>query len=74
MNPTNDPQNIDFAPFLWYNKSLSITTYYANRNSQKVKKLKHFSEPIHILSLVFHQGVNVAFERDGRIFVSENFG
>ena len=49
-------------------------TYYANRNSQRVKKLKHFSEPIHILSLVFHQGMNIAFERDGRIFVSENFG
>ena len=36
--------------------------------------LKKFSEPIHHVGFMFHKGMGVAVERDGRVFMPQNFG
>ena len=36
--------------------------------------LQQFTQPVHHCRLVFHEGMGVAAERDGRVFVPEDLG
>ena len=36
--------------------------------------LQEFSEPVHHVGFMLHEGVRIAVERDGRVLVPEDFG
>ena len=35
---------------------------------------KHLAEPVHHVGFMFHKGVGIAVERNGRVLMTENFG
>ena len=51
-----------------------VCTFIIRIDASKYSKLKQFSQAIHKLSLVFHKGMNITFECDRGILVSEDFG
>ena len=61
--------------FLIIDETLNIICSFIIRiDASKSSKLKQFSQAIHKLSLVFHKGMNIPFECDRGILMSEDFG
>ena len=61
--------------FLIIDETLNVICSFIIRiDASKSSKLKQFSQAIHELSLVFHKGMDVPFECDRGILVSEDFG